>query len=54
MREAINASNLKALFNLFYQYCSLVKDICKFCPDLLVRCVKYFTVCIFIENFNKI
>lgn len=44
LREAINYGNIRALFNIFYQYTSLAKDLCKWCPEMLTRVTKYIYV----------
>jgi len=41
LREAANLRNVRALYNIFYQYSSLAKDLSKWCPDLLVQVVKF-------------
>src|SRR3990167_500355 len=54
LREAINNNNLRGIFNLYYQYSTLAKDLSKWCPELLPRVVKYLSVrihCPSLQNY---
>ena len=51
LRQSIQSQNIRAIFNISYQYITLAKNLSKFAPNLLSPTLRHFIVLFFYYSY---